>query len=240
MKLLINKIKEKKSLKNLDDEIVKDTIRKYLDGNVDLTNPKSASFKDVLKQTRNELNRIYGCFMTGDELDLKSHSSTRERLLLYPTLYKDIFKITGKPKSILDISAGFNPLSYKYLTCKPKYLATELTKIDTTNLNKWFKQNKILGKAIQKNITKDTNFPKTDITFIFKTLDLLNYKLAEEIITNLKSEYAIISFSTKTLNNIQMRHPHRGWLERMLERLKIQYTKLEYPNEIFYIINLSK
>jgi len=240
MKLLIQKIKEKKSLQNLDDSLMKEYVEKYLTEKTDINNEKSASFKKIVKEVRNELNRIYGCFILSNKLELASHSSTKERIKIYPELYKKIFAITGKPNSILDISAGLNPLSYNYLNCTPRYIATELTLIDVNNLNFWFKKNRINAKALQLNLYKSQNFPEADITFLFKTLDLLNdFKLAEKIITSIKSKYLVISFSTKTLKNKSMNHPKRGWIEQMLKRLNKEYTKLIYPNEIFYIIKTN-
>ena len=136
----------------------------------------------------------------------------------------------------MDLACGFNPLTYNQLDCKPKYIASELAKEDINNLNTYFKKNKINGKAIQQDLTKENKFPKADITFLFKILDLLTKKQSEYIITNLKSKYIIISFSTRTLKNIKMNYPRRGWLERMLKRLNKSYKKLSYSNEIFYII----
>ena len=76
MKLLIQKVKEKKSLKNLDDKIIEEALKKYLNKSTDKTNPKSSSFKKAVKETRNELNRVYGCFILKDNLTLEAHSST--------------------------------------------------------------------------------------------------------------------------------------------------------------------
>ena len=41
-----------------------------------------------------------------------------ERISIYKDLYKQIFKITKKPKSILDLGCGLNPLSYPLMNLK--------------------------------------------------------------------------------------------------------------------------
>lgn len=234
---LVKKIKEKKSLKKIDDKLVLEQINKFTTPKTNLE--KKKDFKKILKQIRNELNKIYGQYQLKESLTLQSHKSTKERSPYYKDLYKNIFQITGKPKSILDLASGLNPLSYKFLNCKPKYIATELTKEDVNNLNYYFKKNKINAKAIQKDLTKQKTFPKTDITFLFKVLDTIEtkgHKLSEQIIKNLKSKYIIVSFSTLTVKGQRMRYPRRGWFEQMLKRLNIEYKKIIIPNEIFYIL----
>ena len=46
------------------------------------------------------------------------HSSTKERLRYYPRLYEQIFKITGKPQTILDLGSGINPFSFNYMNLR--------------------------------------------------------------------------------------------------------------------------
>ena len=33
-----------------------------------------------------------------------------------------------------------------------------------------------------------------------------------------------------------MKHPHRGWIEKLLERLAIEYETHQTKNEVFYIV----
>jgi 16S rRNA (guanine(1405)-N(7))-methyltransferase len=234
MNKLISKIKEKKSLKNLDDFLVEETVKKYTKEIPD--NPKSKEFKRIVKEVRNELNRVYGCFFLKDEMSLNARSSTKERKKIYSNLYKEIFSIAGNPKSILDLSCGYNPLSYEYLNCKPKYLCTEIAKKDVGNLNEWFIKNKIDGKCSQLDLIKSQKFPKADITFLFKTLDILdNKKLAEKIVSAVKGKF-VVSFATADLKGRRMNYPRRGWFEQMLKRLNRDYKKLSYTGEVFYLI----
>ena len=243
--LLIKKTKEKKSLINLDDEIVEGYIKDYFKKNpkikVILENHskpgKSKEFKNIIKEIRNNLNRIYGQFQLNKNLTLESHASTKERINIYPHIYKKIFSITGEPKTILDISSGLNPLSYKYLGCKPYYIATELAKYDCEILKGYFKKENISGKVLQINLLKENRFPKADISFLFKVLDILNNKkLAENIIKNLDARYIVASFSLITVKGKRMNYPMQGWFQRMLKRLNLNYTIIKEENEIFYVI----
>ena len=78
-----------------------------------------------------------------------------------------------------------------------------------------------------------------DVCFMFKFLDPIEdkgHKLSEEIIKLIKARYIVISFSTKTVSGKKMNHPYRGWIEKMLERIKKDFEKISLENEVFYII----
>ena len=246
LKNLINKIKSKK-YKTLSDDLIELEIENYLKSNI------KATEKQIIKAVKGRLHKIYGSFqikkrkkrgkyIKDPKKALGTNLSTKERINIYKELYKKIFQITGKPKTILDIGAGMNPISYKFLGVKPKYIAIEIDKEDVKFLNNFFKINKINGKAIlmhinEKNIKK---LPKSDLTFLFKAIDPIEikkgHKLAEKLVKELKSKNIIISFPTKTISQKQMNYPQRGWIEQMLKRLKLEFKILKYPNEIFYII----
>ena len=88
---LVQKIKEKKTLSNLDDEIIEEYIKDYFKKNpkikVILKNhskpEKSKEFKNIIKEIRNNLNRIYGQFQLNKNLQLKKVGKREERKYCY-------------------------------------------------------------------------------------------------------------------------------------------------------------
>ena len=46
---------------------------------------------------------------------MATHVSTRERLPFVAEFYEAIFSVTGKPKALLDIACGLNPLSFLWM-----------------------------------------------------------------------------------------------------------------------------
>ena len=178
---------------------------------------------------------------------LKTHLSTKERLPYYSELYSDIFKITKKPKSILDLGCGLNPFSIPWMGLKNiKYIATDISKEDLNFINKFFKIIKIDGKVKELDLVKIKKenvlkqFPKVNICFLFKVFESIEltkgHKLSELIIINVKANFVIVSFPTKTLLNKPMKMTKRPWLERMLKRLNYNYEIYETGNEIYYIV----
>jgi len=226
--------------------------------------PRAKQYKEAVKKTREKLRKEYGIFseQTGQREKLleelkKSknkekiikkllclHPSTKERLEIYPELYKEIFKITGKPKIILDLGCGMNPVSCIYTHLKQaRYYATEISKKDCEFLNNYFRIMGIKGKAMPldlKKTEKIAKLPKADLCLLFKVLDTIEekgHKLAEKIIKKINADWIIASFATKSVKGTPMRHPYRGWMDKMLKRIKWDYKIIKKPNEIFYIIN---
>jgi 16S rRNA (guanine(1405)-N(7))-methyltransferase len=205
-------------------------------------NPKLKG-KALVKEVRSILHFKYGMFWLSDKLELKSHKSSRDRLKIYSTLYKDIFSITGEPKRILDLGCGLNPLSYSFLGCKPYYIASELSLKDCDKIKKYFKERKIKGKVLRLDLTERNSFPKADVCFLFAVFDTIEdkgHKLAEQIIRKLDCKYIVVSFSTKTVSGKKMNVPRRGWFERLMKRLGLKYSKLIYPGEMFYVVKCSQ
>ena len=148
---LIKDIKQKKELNNLADSFIQDKIKKYLSQNpAKITflhqqfSPKSAKYKQIIKEVRKELRQVTGLFKIQTQISerkkyweelqktlpsskrflalhqaiLQTHASSKERLDFYESLYQKIFKITGQPQSILDLGCGLNPISIIYTKLK--------------------------------------------------------------------------------------------------------------------------
>jgi hypothetical protein len=254
---LIKAIKSKKELESLDTKFVKVELDAYFLRNpkeklaLKELNQKSKVYKKIIKEVRSKLRRSYGLFRQ-EKIDfskdyqelLNTHSSTKERLKLYPTLYKRIFKITGEPKGILDLGCGINPLSFHYMNLKKvNYFAYDLSKEEIQLINKFFKEKKIEGRANVLNlleVNKIKKLPEADLAFLFKMTDVLDkgkgHKTSEEIIKAIPSKNIVVSFPTLTISGKPMNHPRRGWMEMMCKRLNYSFKVLSFENEIFYVI----
>lgn len=228
---------------------------------------QSSSFKDIerskevkqlVKEARDQINRVYGIYQVKDsdkaqiDIDelkkdksekthkklLEKHLSSKERVAFYHDFYKKIFEITKKPKSILDIACGLNPVSLYYMDLKDiEYTAIELNSWEVDIVNQYFEIMNINGKAYVQDINLDQNFPKADICFAFKIFDILENRTVNKIIRNLDVKYVIASFPKLTAKGKPMKFPRRMTFERTLKKLNLQdYQIIEFPNEIIYII----
>lgn len=126
---------------------------------------RSRSQKEAIKETRKKLHNIVAPYL-GDpdfaraeiELEkaassqdtgvfkatcaslLSEHASTRERLPILDQFYSQIFAVTGKPDSILDLACGLNPLSFPWmdLPASVHYSAYDLNRPRLAFIHKFF------------------------------------------------------------------------------------------------------
>jgi len=145
---LVMDIRKKKELSSVDEDFIKNDLKKYF-----LKNPKkiiflsekfslkSKNYKQIIKEVRSNLRRVHGLFKEAGKRDelfkellktkptqkqflelhkkiLETHYSSKERLEFYPRLYKKLFQITGTPNSILDLGSGINPFSVPFMDVK--------------------------------------------------------------------------------------------------------------------------
>lgn len=243
---IISRIKAKKELSGISDEIVKELLSAYLKK----TNisPESISEKDekiLIKDIRSKLRKYAGRFKKHGSVEklidlgltekaLAYHSSTKERIDFYPELKKMIKKIA--PKSILDLGCGLNPIAIA-----DKNIFYYASDIDESNLNivkKFFHKYKIKGRTFLADIRKGRHFPKADLCLILKVIDIVKmpHKEIESLLLLLNCPNIIVSFSTITLSGKPMDSKRRFWFERILEKLKLNFTIINSKNEIFYLI----
>jgi len=227
---------------------------------------KSKDFKFMLKEVRKRLHELYGVFIIGrkdlkhlkehlkkvSDLDeealelhmniLKSHKSSSERIDFYSDIYEKIFSVTGKPKTILDLACGLNPLSFPWMSLKKvKYFAYELTKEDSNFIQAYFNMMRpfgLEGESFSLDLMKVEQLPKADVCFLFKTLDTLedlerNY--SEKLLANIPAKFIVVSFPTMSIGG---RNPirQRGWFFRMMRNLGLSAETFEIENEIFYVV----
>lgn len=247
MEPIISEIKKKKELSDLPNDLVKEELDKILKKyNFKLTDNKKTN-KTIIKLVRAELRKYSGRYEISskkrdslmdennwEEL-LKKHSSTKERINSYPEIKELIFK--NKPKSILDLGCGINPIAIA--NKNTKYYAYDIKEKELNLLKEFFKKENILGEVFFVDIRKVKEYPKTDICLIFKVLDLVDSKRHENakiIFEKVKSKEIIISFSTRTLSGKKMSVPRRPWFEKYLEKNNISFEVYQTINEIFYII----
>jgi hypothetical protein len=182
--LLIRKIKKKKELSSLDDEIISKYIhqcyaiypkleRSLREKNI-RTVAKSREFNDVVKFARKSLREVYGVFimdgfekksveMSDQEL-LLLHRSTKERWNHYAYFYQEIFTsmkddMTGKKLKVVDLACGLNIASHNVLEkAVPgpiEYVEIEVAKDDVRFIDEYMKDRDLRGKAIALDLTKE-------------------------------------------------------------------------------------
>jgi 16S rRNA (guanine(1405)-N(7))-methyltransferase len=269
---LIKALKSKKELSTLDDTFVQQKVEKIFKGNNKLKKKfeeskdfpqfsRSKEYEELLKRVRKELRAVYGVFQQGDDREkllkklrttkdpadiLAAHTSTKERLPYYDFIYSKI-SAEIKPKVVIDLGCGMNPLAYQYFVqhgCNPKIIASDISSADMEFLAEGFRILNIPGKTISLDLTKDyaeLSKLKGDVTFLFKLLDSLEEShrhISYKIFDHIKTPWIVASFPTKSLGGKnRIAKAGRTWFERLLKRKGLAWSTFSVENELFYIIH---
>lgn len=220
--------------------------------------------KDVEKAAREALHGISGAFMTPREarqlaydmqawhinktdhgLDrmLSRHASTRERLPLQALdgLYGQIFAITGRPRSVLDLACGINPL---YLGARGiPTIGVDISGSAVDAINCFGEVYGMPVSAAYADLMCPGAIPdeRSDAALLFKLLPLLERQrtgAALDVMNAVNAPFLIVSFPTRTLGgrNVGMAIHYSDWMEAHMPRGGAIAQRLETDNELFYII----
>jgi len=171
---------------------------------------------------------------------LKYQTSTRERLPFYEDFYKEVFRITGKPKSILDLGCGFNPvfLALMNLAKDTEYLAVDIFKPEIDCLNKIFQILKyknakaVWGDAVSKN------FGKFDVCLVLKFLPCLKEQncSVQRFLDTTSCRWLVVSFPKTNLAGRRQKETEEKELSEFIESRNLRCKIIEFSNEKVFVI----
>lgn len=201
---------------------------------------RQTSDEDKVKLTRNLLLQIFSAFMSRKlfsskersvEWILRKHLSTRERISYYEEIYKRIFEGMGKEVSVVDLGAGVNGFSYRYFKkagFKVNYLAIEAIGQLVRLMNKYFKQNKLNGRAVHLSLfelnkvrmeIKKIKGPR--VVFLLKTVDsleLMERNYSKKLILEISdlADKIVVSFPTQSMIKREKIWAKRTWILKFI------------------------
>lgn len=222
--------------------------------------------KDADKAAREALHGITGAFMTPQEAQalsadiqawhadpndanlermLSRHSSTRERLPLHAmdALYDRIFEVAGRPRRVLDLACGINPL---YLgargvdTVGVDISGEAVSLINAAGETCYMPVRAVCGDLLCENAIPGERF---DVALLFKVLPLLERQRAGaalDVMNAIDAAFLVTSFPTRTLGgrNVGMSQHYAEWMEAHLPEGRTVAARFETENELFYILKL--
>jgi 2-polyprenyl-3-methyl-5-hydroxy-6-metoxy-1,4-benzoquinol methylase len=248
-KELLSLIRKKRELSEVTEKVVEEALASYLKKyKISISNLNLADADIIIKAVRANLRKYVGQYQisipkkekllkeNNFQALLKTHSSTKERLEIYPQLKEIIAKLN--PGSILDLGCGINPLALA--SQNVTYFASDINESDLNVVEAFFKANKIQGNVFVYDLSKYKNdLPKADLCLLFKVLDQIkksNSSIIKLIIQTIDCKNILVSFSTKKLSGKTMNNPKRFWFEKIIDSLGYEYDLFKFENELFYLI----
>ena len=171
------------------------------------------------------------------------HTSTSERIPFMKQVYADLFSRIGKPKRVVDFACGLNPFSVQWMGLEPEaeYTAFDIDTRLISVVNTFFIYLNRHYRAACADILVSIPGTEADVVFLLKTLPCFEQQekgVSEKIIKTLKAKYIVISFPSKSLAGMEkgMGDYYNKFILEILRKLSMDYFKLDYSNEIFYVV----
>jgi len=230
--------------------------------------PKYKDLKTATKKVRMRLHRLTGAFLQPSlgyaqlldnykailESDLgarksalkqimRTHASTQERLPFLERFFQETLASIPKPKSILDLACGLNPLAIPFMPfhSTPLYFACDVIEPEIEFLQQWFHFEKIDGIAFLCDLLVEIPQQEADLTLMLKTLPILDQvdpDFSRNLLNHLNSKYILISYPTKSLGGRSkgMAQTYSNSFNELIQEFSFQVQRFDFPNEIAFLL----
>jgi 16S rRNA (guanine(1405)-N(7))-methyltransferase len=231
---------------------------------------KNADVKTAIKATKRKLHQIFGCYAHRREIyydeiyeDLKAayetqleteikeacrrvlmlHTSTKERITILGKFYEFIFNVTGKPKSIIDVACGLNPLTLPWMELEEtaQYFAYDIDENTIDFINNYLKLTGLKSMASTQDVIVQPPMIEADVALLLKTISCLEQQekgCSIRLMEVLQTKHIVVSFPVKSVGGKSKGMPAN--YERIFYDLirgeGWQVTKLPFEMELVFAI----
>ncbi len=189
-------------------------------------------------------------FANGDEAAIKSgcweildtHLSTRERLSILEPFYQQIFEVTGKPTSLMDIACGLNPLAFPWmgLTAPIDLYAYDIHEPRIEFLNHYFKLQGLPPYAKLQDVAMEFPQERVDVALFLKEMPRFerNYHgRGRPLLEAIRADWLVLSFpSVSTHGGRNLTGRYREFMFQLLEGKDWPVTELLFEGELVFCI----
>ena len=223
--------------------------------------------KQAIKAVRTQLHSImapylgdpdYGvaaaqldeAFASGDETAvlstcrdiLHTHLSTRERLPILDSFYARIFVVTGRPRAILDVACGLNPLGFPWMGLTPPvdYYAYDIHQPRIDFLNHYFRLQGLPPLAQLQDVALQPPQAAADLALLLKEMPRFerNYRgRGRPLLESLRVHWLVISFPTvSTHGGRNLTGRYRDFMQQLIAGHDWPTTELLFDGELVFCI----
>ncbi len=229
LEAVISAVKQSQKYGSASEE----TIRKLAESALRQHKKPKAAIKSVRKQLHSIMAPYLGdpdyaaaavrldeAFASGQETAVKSvcqdilrtHLSTRERQPIVAEFYERIFAVTGRPRSILDIACGLNPLALPWMG---------LNGIRNTEY-------RIQNTEYVRYVAYDIHETRIDfLNHYFRLEGLPPLAKLQDVALQLPQETADLALFLKEMPRFERNYHGRG--RPLLEALQVHWLVLSFP-----------
>jgi len=174
---------------------------------------------------------------------MRQHASTRERLPVLDSFYREIFGALPPIGSVLDVACGLNPLAIPWmpLAAGATYAACDLYADMIEFLNCFFELAGIAGRAQVCDLASAPPRQSADLALVLKTLPTLDQiarDAGRDLLRALDARYMLVSFPARSLGG-RDKHMAANYARRFEALAAAEgwpAERFEFPTELVFLV----
>ena len=188
-------------------------------------------------------------FVGGDEKIIRAacrdlmytHLSTRERLPILDTFYRDIFAVTGPPRRLLDIACGLNPLAFPWMglpAAGTDFIAYDIHEPRVDFLNHYFILQGLPPLAFVKDVAVGAPAESGDVALFLKEMPRFERNYAghgRNLLNAIDARWLVVSFPTiSTHGGRNLTNRYREFFHQIIDGSGWPVTELLFDTELVF------
>lgn len=204
-----------------------------------------------------EAARLTAVFAAADEANIEAvcldclhaHLSTRERLPILTEFYQQIFAVTGKPHSLMDIACGLNPLALRWMGLEAangqlpetlRFYAYDIHEGRIAFINHYLQLEGLRPLAMLQDIALEPPQAEVDVALFLKEMPRFerNYGgRGRPLLQQIRAKYLVLSFpSVSTHGGRNLTNRYREFMAQLIEGHEWPLTELLFDGELVFVV----
>ncbi|HEU5316003.1 MAG TPA: methyltransferase [Chloroflexota bacterium] len=226
---------------------------------------------DAVKETKRRLHQAFGAYVdtlradrvitslqraaaqgdaalrrTAQEL-MAEHASTRERLPVLDAFFADVFAVTGRPTTVLDLACGLGTLALPWLDLPPGgvYHACDVDQRFVHIAHAALAAFGVEGSATLCDVAAQAPETRADVALLLKAVPCLEQQApgsAARLLDAVQARWLVVSFPTRSLGGAAkgMVSHYREVMAALLSARGWQAQELLFPRELAFVVEAGR
>lgn len=172
-----------------------------------------------------------------------AHATTRERLAVVDEYYERIFAVTGRPRVVLDLACGLNPLLLAWMNLPhgAQYHAYDVRRRRVEFLNRFLQMVRLPPLAKLQDVLVRRPLEHGDVALLLQEAHRIEQRrsgASRTLLEGISARHVVLSLPIRSLGSRHsLARAHRSLFQRIVRGTSWPVQELEIGNELVFCID---